>query len=162
MSRNFSRAVVGSVGSVQCDIVHCSSLYLFLRSIVVPQIHSLSITCRVLIFCTCHVQGVSPFFAYFGFFCLQVSSVSNSGPDTKEKKPLIQAHFFSCAMGKEGGTMQTNIVGMYGEWSQWMDHSGFATAQGNMCFLDPHYSGSRVLCKGIVPSGPCILYISQV
>lgn len=57
-------------------------------------------------------------------------------------------------MGKEGGTMQTNIVGMCGEWSQWMDHSGFAIAQGNMYVLDPHYSGSRVLCKGIVLTGP--------
>ena len=50
--------------------------------------------------------------------------------------------------------MQTNIVGMCGEWSQWMDHSGFAIAQGNMYVLDPHYSGSRVLCKGIVLTGP--------
>ena len=33
ISRNFSGAVVGSVGSVQFQIVPCSSLYLFSRSI---------------------------------------------------------------------------------------------------------------------------------
>ena len=65
-------------------------------------------------------------------------------------------------MGKEGGTMQTNIVGMCGECLQWMDHTGFATAQGSVSFLGPPCSGSRVLCKGIVPSGPCILCTSQV
>ena len=32
--RNFSGAVVGSVGSVRFQIVPCSSLYLFSRSIV--------------------------------------------------------------------------------------------------------------------------------
>ena len=58
---------MGSVGSVQCHIVPCSSLYLFSRSIVAPQMHSLSINCRVLICCTRHFQGSSPFFVCFGF-----------------------------------------------------------------------------------------------
>ena len=39
---------MGSVGSVQCQIVPCSGLYLFSRSIIAPQMHSLSINCRVL------------------------------------------------------------------------------------------------------------------
>ena len=38
---------------------------------------------------------------------------------------------------------------------QCMDHTGFATAQGSVCFLGLHCSGSRVLCKGTVLSGPC-------
>ena len=33
----------------------------------------------------------------------------------------------------EGGTLQTNTAGTCGECSQWMDHTGFATAQGSMC-----------------------------
>ena len=33
-SRNFSGAVVGSMGSVQCQRVPCCGLYLFSRSIV--------------------------------------------------------------------------------------------------------------------------------
>ena len=34
ISRNFSGAVVGTVGSVQFPIVPCSSLYFFSRSVV--------------------------------------------------------------------------------------------------------------------------------
>ena len=85
ISRNFSGAVEGNVGSVQCQIVPCSGLYLFSSSIGVPQMHSLSINCWILICCTCHFQSGSPFFVYFGFLCLQVSSVSNFHPDTGGK-----------------------------------------------------------------------------
>ena len=55
----------------------------------------------------------------------------------------------------KGGTLETNITGMCGECLQCMDHTGFATAQGSVCFLGLHCSGSRVLCKGTVLSGPC-------
>ena len=37
ISKNFSGAVVGSVGSVQCQIVPCSSLHLFSKSIAAPS-----------------------------------------------------------------------------------------------------------------------------
>ena len=40
ISRNFSGVVVGSVGSVQCQIVLCFGLYLFSRSIGDPQMQS--------------------------------------------------------------------------------------------------------------------------
>ena len=53
--------------------------------------HSLSINCRVLICCTCHLQSGSPFFVYFGFLCLHVSSVSNFHPDTRGRSwPLFK------------------------------------------------------------------------
>ena len=42
-----------------------------------------------------------------------------------------------------------------------MDHSGFATAQGSVYFLRPHCSGSMVLYKGTIPSGPCALCIPR-
>ena len=135
----------------------CSSFYLFSNSIVAPQMHSLSINCRALICCTC-----SPFFVYFGFLCLQISSVSNFHPDTRRAKvatslgSLVQ---LSCWWG---GTLQTNTAGMCGDCSQWMGHTGFTIAQGSVYFLGPHCSGSRVFCKGTVPSGPCILCTSQV
>ena len=51
--------------------------------------------------------------------------------------------------------MQTNITGVCGECSQCMGHTGFAPAQGSVCFPGLHCSGSRVLCKGTVQSGPC-------
>ena len=58
--------------------------------------------------------------------------------------------------------MQTSTAGMCEECSQWMDHTEFATAQGSMGFLGLHCLVSTVLCKGTVPSGPCISCISQV
>ena len=38
----------------------------------------------------------------------------------------------------KGGTLKTNTAGMDGECSQWMDHTGFATARGCMYFPGPH------------------------
>ena len=55
---------MGSVGSVQCQIVPCSSLYLFSSSIGAPQMHSLSIN-RVLICYTCYFQSGFLFFVFF-------------------------------------------------------------------------------------------------
>ena len=43
----------------------------------------------------------------------------------------------------EGGTLQTEFPGICGECSQVKDHTGFAKAQGGMCFLGLHCSGSR-------------------
>ena len=40
----------------------------------------------------------------------------------------------------EGGTLQTNTAGTCGECSQWMDHTGFATAQGGLYIPGPHCS----------------------
>ena len=81
MSRNFSGAVEDSVGSGQFQIVPCSNLYFFSRSIG-PFQCLVNANYRILICCTCHFQSGSLFFIYFGFLCLQVSSVSNFHPDT--------------------------------------------------------------------------------
>ena len=82
ISRNFSGAVEGSVGSVQFQIVPCSSLYFFSRSIG-PFQCLVNANYRVLICCTCHFQRVSLFFVYFGFLCLKFSPVSKLHPDTR-------------------------------------------------------------------------------
>ena len=82
--------------------------------------HSLSINCRVLICCTCHFQSSSSFFVYFGFFCLQVSSGSNIHPDTRLWRwPLIQAHLFSCVVGREGHCKQIPLACMGSAHSGW-------------------------------------------
>ena len=48
---------------------------------------------------------------YFGFLCLQVSSVSNFWPDTRGPKwSLIQAHLFSCSVGREEHCKQISVV----------------------------------------------------
>ena len=63
---------------------------------------------QVLICCTCHFQSSS---LYFGFFCLQVSSVSNFHPDTRRQRwSHIQAHLFSCAVGREEQCKQISLV----------------------------------------------------
>ena len=82
----------------------------------------------------------------------------------------------------EGGTLQTSTAGMHGECLQWMDHTGFATAQGStllslQCSLQGHTprwavlfvpfpglssSGDWVLGELTVPDGPCILMTSPV
>ena len=149
MSRNFSGAVVGSVGLVQCQIVLCSGLYMFSRSIGVYQMYHLSINFRFLICCICHFQSGSPFFAYLGFLFLQVSSVSNFFPDTREQTwPLTYTHLFSCVVGREGHYRQILLVCVGSAYSGW-------TTLG-LPQPKAHCSGSSLLCKGTVPSGPCV------
>ena len=67
---------MGSVGSVQFQIVPCSSLSLFSRSIG-PLQCLVNVNYRVLICCAFPFQSISLFLVYFGFLYLQVSSVSN-------------------------------------------------------------------------------------
>jgi len=65
---------MGSMGSVHFQIVPYSSLYLFSRTIG-PLQCLVNINYRVSIYCICHFQSGSLFFVYFGFLCLQVSSL---------------------------------------------------------------------------------------
>ena len=51
----------------------------------------------------------------------------------------------------ERGILQTNTTGMYGECSQCMDHTGFASTHGSMCFPSLHCSGYMLLCRGNCP-----------
>ena len=109
ISRSFSGAVEGSVGSVQLQIVPCSSLYLLSRS-VRPFQCLINVNYRVLICCTCHFQSGSLFSIYFGFLCLQVSSVSIFHPVTRQRWSLIQVHLFSCVVGKEESCKQISLA----------------------------------------------------
>ena len=106
-----------SVGSVQFQIVLCSSLYLSSRSID-PFQYLVNVNYRVLIYCTCHFQGG---FLCFSFFCLLVSSVSDFRPDTRGR----------CG---ERGTLQTNNTGVC---SQCLSHTGPAPAHV-ACALPAH------------------------
>ena len=82
ISKYFSGAVVGSVGSVQFQEIPCSSLYFFSRSIGLFQ-YLANVNCRVLICCIFQFQSGSFFFVYFGFLCSRVSSVPNFHPDRR-------------------------------------------------------------------------------
>ena len=55
----------------------------------------------------------------------------------------------TCSVVLWGGRDTANIAGVCGEHSQYMDHTGFAPAQGGRCFPGPHCSGSRVLCRAL-------------
>ena len=68
---------------------------------------------RVLFCCTCHFQSSSIFFVYFGFHCLQISSVCNFCPDTRGQRcSFIQAHLFNCAVGREEHCKQISLACM--------------------------------------------------
>ena len=71
--RNFSGAVVGSVGSVQFQIVPCASFYLFSRSIAPSNV--VSADYRVLICFTSHFQSGSLSYVYFGSLFVSLFSV---------------------------------------------------------------------------------------
>ena len=75
---------------------------------------------RVLIYCACHFQSRSLFFVYFGFLCLQVSSVSNFRLDTRGRRwSFIEAHLFSCAAGREEHCKQISLAYVGSACSVW-------------------------------------------
>ena len=143
---------------------------------------------RVLICCTCHFQSGSIFFVYFGFLHLQFSSVSNFHPDTRGQRwSLIQAHLFSCAVGREEHYKEISLVCVGSARSVWttlglpplmvcvLCRSTLlrlqVALQGNFHALDcmnfpglsGSVSGSRVLHKGTNLIGPafCVLPWSE-
>ena len=142
-----------SVGSVQFQIVPCSSLYLFSRSIGSLQC-LVNVNYRVLICCAFPFQSISLFFVYFGFLYLQVSSVSNFHPDTRGRRwSFTQAYLLSCVVRRGRNTAKKY------HWRVW----------GVLTVCGPHWvcpssqrrvlSGSTLLglqgaLQGIVQSGP--------
>ena len=90
---------------------------------------------RVLICCTYHFQSSSLFFVYFGFLCLQVSSVSNFCPDARGRRwPLIQAHLLSHAVGREEHCKQISLVCGASACSVWATQS---LPQPTVCVFFP-------------------------
>ena len=79
---------MGSVGSVQFQIVPCFSLYLFSRSIGSLQC-LVNVNCKVLICGTCHFQSSSLFFVCFGFLCLQVSAATATATAAKSLQSCL-------------------------------------------------------------------------
>ena len=130
------------MGSAQFQIVPCSSLYFFSRSI--GPLKVVNANYRVFICCTCPFQSVSLLFVYFGFLRLQVSPVSNLRPDTSRRRwSLTEAHLFSCAVGR-GEQLQINVTGVCGECSQCIDCTGFAPTLGACAF--PVYTAQAPGC----------------
>ena len=75
---------------------------------------------------------------------MQVSSVSNFCPDTGgEGGHCLGSLVQLCC--REGGTLQTNIIGVCGECSQCLGHTGFAPAHGMCAF--PVYNAQATGCS---------------
>ena len=94
--------------------------------------------------CTCHFQ--SGFFCLFGFFCLQVSAVSNFCPDTKGWRwSLVR---LTCSVVLCGARNTANKC----HWPVW---GALAASRPHwvrpclqpVCFPSLHCSGSRLLCR---------------
>ena len=106
---------MGSMGSVQFQIVPCSSLYLFSRSIG-PLQCIVNVNYRVLTCCTCHFQSSSHFFILDSSFCksLQclISALTQGAKVVTYLGSLVQ---FCC---EEGGALQTHITGVCKECLQ--------------------------------------------
>ena len=140
-------------------LMHCRQILYWLNCKGSPLVNA---NYRVLICCTCHFRSSFLFFVYFGFLCLQVSSVSNFYPDTRGQRwSLIEAHLFSCVVGR-GDTANKGRRGGGGVLAVGGPH--WACPRSRLvCFLGPHCSGSRVLCRGTVQSvSHCVSRTSQV
>ena len=172
ISRNFSGAVMSSVGSVQFKIAPCSSLYLFSRSIG-PLQCTVNVNYRVLICCTCHFQSSSLLFILASFVCKSLQCLISALTQGGEGGHLFR---LTCSgvlwRGRDTANKYTwhlwGVLAVYGP--HWVCHSSRQhvlprstllrlqdVLQGHclkwaLCFV--HFpglsqSGSRVLCKGI-------------
>ena len=115
ISRNLSGAVVGDVGSVQ--IVPPSSLCLLS---IGPLQCLLSANYRVLIWCSCHFQSGSLFFILASSVCKSLQCLISAL--TQEAKVVTYLSLLVQLCCGKGGTLPTNITGVYGECLQCMHH----------------------------------------
>ena len=159
ISRNFSRAVVDSVGSIQFPIVPCSSLQLFSRPLG-PRQCLVNANCRVLFCGTCHFHSSPPpLFILSSSFCRSPQCLISALTQGGRRWSLIQAHLFSCVVGREGCCKyrwrgQGVFAGCGPHWvcasSRWhvLPGSTLLRLQG--------------LCRGTVQSSPCVSCTSLV
>ena len=165
------------MGSVQFQIVPCSSLY-FSSSVGPFQCSRCSLQGFNLWHLSLPEQLPS---VYFGFSCLHVSSVSNFCPDTRGQRwSLPQAHLFSCVVGRKEPCKQIPLACVGSALSVWatlglplltacvlswstllklqvaLQGNCLERALGCVHFpgLSRSGSGSRVLLKGTDSVGP--------
>ena len=151
----------------QCQTISFSCFDWLSNAIAVLELHSFCISFRVSICNSCHFWASSPFSAYFYFLILQFSSVTSLHMtslyhNTRGQQVLIWPHLLSGRMLRRI-TLKTNTCGICG-WGclRWMEHSGLATAIGDMYFLGPPSSGSWVIWDCTAQSVPCVSCTSQV
>ena len=118
---------MGSVGSVQFQILPCSSLYLFSRSIGLLQ-YLVNVNYRILICFTCHFQsGFLFLFILASSVCKSLQCLSS----TLTQGVTSLGSLVSCVVGREG---HCNVTGVWGERSPCMGHTGSAPVRGSCAF----------------------------
>ena len=144
---------MGSVGSVQFQVIPCSSLYLFSRSIG-PLQCLVSVNYRVLICCTCHFQSSSLFFILASSVCKYLWYLISALTQGGEGSHLFR---LTCSVVLWGGRNTANKC----RWRMW----GVLAVYGPSWVCSSSWcvpSGSRVLCWSTIQSGVCVSCTSQV
>ena len=131
------------MGSVQFQIVPCSSLYFFSRSIG-PFQCLVNANYRVLICCTCHFQSGSLLFILASSVCKSLQYLTSTLTQGSEGGHLFR---LTCSIVLWGGR---NTANKY-HWHVWgvlavsRPHWVCPCSQ-RVCFHGLHFSGSRLLC----------------
>ena len=176
---------LGIVGSVQCQIIPCSGLYLFSRSIGAPQMSPV-LNAGFQSVVTCYFQSGPPFFVYFGFLCKSLQCLISALTQGGEGGHLLR---LTCSVVLWRGRDTANkhrwrVWGVLAvDGPHWVCHSPRqhvlpgsrlislqGALQGHcakwalrfMHFPGLSRSGSQVLHKGTDPDRLCVLCPSQV
>ena len=151
ISRNVSGAVERCVGSVHFQIVPCSSLYFFSRSIGPFQCLVNADYC--LICCTCDFRSGSLFlFILASSVCKSLQCLISTLTQGGKGGHLFR---FTCSVVLWGGRNTANkycwciwgVLTVYGP--HWV-----CPSSRHVCFPSVHCSGSRLLCRETVQNGP--------
>jgi len=109
--------VEGNVGSVQFQIVLCSSLF-FSRSIF-PFQCLVNINDRVLIHCTCHLQSGSLFFILASSVCKSLQCVISTLTQGGKGGQLFRLTCSVVLWGREGHCKQISLLCVWSAHSVW-------------------------------------------
>ena len=109
---------MGIVELVQFQIVPCSSLYFFSRSIG-PFQCLVNVNYRVLIWAPVTSRAVPSSLFFFGFLSFQASSVPNFRPDTRGRRCSLYLGSLAQLCCGEGGTLQTSLACVRSARSVW-------------------------------------------
>ena len=142
MSRNFSGAVEDSTGSGQFQIVPCSGLYFFSRSIGHFQC-LVSANYKLLICFNCHFQSGSCFFILISSVCKSLQCLFATLTQADESGHLFR---LTCSVVLWGGR---NTANKY-HWHVWEVLSVYGPhcvcpRSWHLCFLGLHCSSTRLL-----------------
>ena len=130
---------MGNVGSVQVQMVACSSLCLFS---IGPLQCLVNVNYRVLTCCTSHIQSGSVFFILASSICKSLLQCLISTLTQEAKVVTYLGSFVQLCCGEGGHGKQISLACVGRARS--VCTTGFAPAHGSVCLPGLHCSGSRV------------------